>query len=118
MGLASQNIQTDRDVLITTKTIGNESYMIQLVSMGTQLRKAYFILGRSLDFELLFYKELQKWLLLFGFLLLISTLGVVVFLSRKFTQPVGVLVKGTQRIAKGDFSFYRVLVFNSRESAK
>lgn len=84
------------------QTIGGYRYLT--VSGSWDEGRGSYLLARSLDEELAFYRKLQGQLVgLAGFILLVALLFGVVY-ARQLTQPLRALVAGTQRIAAGDWS--------------
>jgi signal transduction histidine kinase len=89
-----------RDMII--KSFDRQQYLLLTVPLE-QIQGGY-ILARSMDQELLFFRRLQRQLLFLGIGLLIIAIVTGIWYIRRITRPIGVLVEQARCIALGDLS--------------
>ena len=87
---------------ILNRKLGGERYLMLASPFGSGALS--YILARSLDYELLFYKKVRFRLLVVAFIILGLALWLGIRYSRKITGPIESLAEGTQRLAAGDFT--------------
>lgn len=92
---------TNHPEAVIAQTIGEHRYLTVAGSWGEG--RGSYLLARSLDQELAFYRTLQGQLMGLAGLILLVALLLGMFYARQLTRPLRALVAGTQRVAAGDW---------------
>jgi signal transduction histidine kinase len=86
-------------------TVGNEHFLATSLALsGEQATPVRLIVLGSYDQASKFLGQLNRYLLLLGFLAVLVGSGLVFFLSHTFTRPLGNLVAGVRALERGDFN--------------
>jgi signal transduction histidine kinase len=98
--LISGSVQGDpRDI-----TVGSEHFLAASLALsGEQSTPVRLIVLGSYDQASKFLDQLNRYLLLLGFVAILIGSGLVFFLSHTFTRPLGDLVAGVRALERGDF---------------
>jgi signal transduction histidine kinase len=98
--LIAGSVQGDpRDV-----RVGKEDFLATSLALsGEQTTPARLIVLGSYDQASKFINQLNRYLLLLGFVAVVVGSGLVFFLSHTFTRPLGNLVAGVRALEHGDF---------------
>ena len=86
-------------------TVGKEHFLATSLALsGEQATPVRLIVLGSYDQASKFLGQLNRYLLLLGFLAVLVGSGLVFFLSHTFTRPLGNLVAGVRALERGDFN--------------
>ena len=102
----------DQEAQIRIQRLGGERHLLLAAPFGNT--GLSYVLARSLDEALMFYRTLQWGLVLAALGILVVALVCGVWFSGRITRPIRWLVLGTQQIAAGDLAA-RVHVSSSDE---
>ena len=85
-------------------TVGSEHFLATSIALSEeQATPVRLIVLGSYDQASKFLGQLNRYLLLLGFLAVLIGSGLVFFLSHTFTRPLGNLVAGVRALERGDF---------------
>ena len=85
-------------------TVGSEHFLASSIALSEeQATPVRLIVLGSYDQASKFLGQLNRYLLLLGFLAVLIGSGLVFFLSHTFTRPLGNLVAGVRALERGDF---------------
>src|SRR5919201_658301 len=85
--------------------LGQERFLVASVTLTPSVAPVRLSVLKSLDQATAFLSNLNRSLVVLGFVAVLAGAVLVFFISHTFTRPLGNLVAGVRALEKGDFSY-------------
>ncbi len=106
---ASYDVLTSNQSSTSEITLNDETWLIYLAPMFENYQsfdgiKGYYGVAKSLNVALGPLQNLQLLIFVIGFFAIIASILISIFLTKRITHPIDLLVDGVQRVENEDFS--------------